>query len=115
MKKFALIFRMDITTPGAQPTPEQMQGYMQQWMKWIDGMSAKGQLAEGGNHFSPQGKLIKPGPKITDGPYVSGTDSVAGYILINATNLDEAVKMAEKCPILQGKNTSVEIRETATP
>ncbi|MBL7777896.1 MAG: hypothetical protein JNK66_06280 [Chitinophagales bacterium] len=40
---------------------------------------------------------------------------IAGYIIILAKNLDEATKIAKKCPILNGQNTSVEIRETATP
>jgi len=32
-----------------------------------------------------------------------------------AESLDEATGIAEKCPILNGQNTSVEIREVATP
>lgn len=115
MKKIALIFRMDITSPGTQPSPEQMEIYMAQWMEWINGISAKGQLAEGGNHLSPQGILLKHGSRAVNGPYAANKESVAGYILIHAKTMNEAVEIAKKCPLLNGENNSVEIRETATP
>lgn len=115
MKEFVLIFRMDITTPEAQPTAAQMETYMQQWMEWIGNISKDGWLAEGGNHLIPSGKVLRPKGSVTDGPYTVDTESVAGYILINAKNMDEVMTIAQKCPILNGEGTSVEIRETATP
>jgi hypothetical protein len=39
----------------------------------------------------------------------------AGYLVILAKDMNEAVSIAENCPILAGEGTSVEIRETATP
>lgn len=114
MKEFALIFRMDITNEDAQPTAEQMNIYMQQWMQWIDEIASKGRLSAGGNHFSRQGRVLKPGGKVTNTPYVAEDVSVAGYILVLADDLDEATNLAIRCPILNGQNTSVEIREVAS-
>jgi len=113
MKEFALLFRMDITTESAQPTEKQMKIYMQQWMNWINYISGKGQLADGGNHFSREGRVLKPKKKMIDKPYISDNLSVAGYLLIKATDMGDATKIAEKCPILNGENTSIEIRELA--
>ena len=115
MKKFVLLFRMDIINKEAQPTKEQMKTYMQQWMQWINNIANKGQLADGGNHFSRQGRVLKTKNEIIETPYVADNNSVAGYIIILAKSLDKATEIAEKCPILNGQNTSVEIRETATP
>jgi hypothetical protein len=115
MKEYALIFRMDILTKEAQPTPEQMKEYMKQWMKWINEISAKGQLVEGGHHFKYGGKVIRPKNKISDKPYVANKESIAGYILIVAKNITGAMAIAKKCPILNGEGTSVEIRETESP
>jgi len=111
MKEFVLLFRMDITTEDAQPSKEQMNIYMQHWMEWINNIADKGQLADGGNHLSKQGRVLKPHNTVAEGPYVSDQISVAGYIIILAKNLNDATKIAEKCPILDGENTSVEIRE----
>jgi hypothetical protein len=115
MKKYILIFRLDILTKEAQPTEEQMEIYLQQWTKWLDGISKTDQLAEGGNHLQYSGKVIKPGRVIVEQPYSANSESVTGYILVLAKNMDEAVRIAEKCPILNGGDrNSVEIRETAT-
>jgi len=115
MKEFVLLFRMDITSREAQPSEEQMKIYMEQWMKWVNEISKNGKLANGGNHFSKNGKVLKPNSTVTDGPYTVNKESVAGYLIILAKDIDDAVLVAKKCPILQGEGTSVEIRETATP
>jgi hypothetical protein len=112
MKTFALLFRMDITTPEKQPTPDQMNAYMEQWTGWINELTKKELLVDG-NHFSSQGRLLKPGNNMENTPYISEHNSVAGYLLIAAQHMDEATKVAKKCPILFGENTSVEIREIA--
>lgn len=116
MKKFALIFRMNITDEEALPTPDQMKVYMKDWMEWTDYISSQGRLAGGGNHFSySTGKVIRPQNVITDGPYTKDKESIAGYILITAENIDGAVLIAKKCPILFGEGTSVEVREVGAP
>ena len=114
MKEFVLIFRMDILTPEAQPTAEQMEGYMKGWMEWINEISDHGQLAEGGNHLSNSGTVLRSKNRMTGEPYTVNNESVSGYILILAKDRNEALRIAGKCPILQGDGTSVEIRETAT-
>jgi hypothetical protein len=113
MNEFVLFFRMDILSPEAQPTPAQMEIYMNQWQEWIDDIAEQNKLAEGGNHLSVNGTLIGPYGKVTDGPYVVNNESVAGYILIFAKDMDEAVHIAKACPILLGEGTSVEVRKVA--
>ncbi len=115
MKEIVLLFRMNITTKEAQPTNEQMKIYMQKWIEWINYITDKGQLADGGNHFSRTGRVLKTNNSITESPDISDNKSVAGYIIVLAKNLNDASKLAERCPILKGENTSVETREVATP
>ncbi|MFA5971934.1 MAG: hypothetical protein WC780_06255 [Lentimicrobiaceae bacterium] len=114
MKEFVLLFRMDITNEAAQPPRKQMDVYMQQWMEWLNEIG-NDQLADGGNHFSRQGRVLKPNNEVIETPYIADHNSVAGYVIVLAGNMDEATEIAKKCPILNGQNTSVEIRETATP
>lgn len=115
MKEFVLLFRMDITNKEAQPSKKQMESYMQQWMSWINEIAGNNQLANGGNHFSKEGRVLKPNDGVIEAPHTADDNSVAGYIIVLASDLDEATKIAKKCPILNGQNTSVEIREVATP
>jgi hypothetical protein len=113
INEFVLIFRMDITTKEAQPTLEQMEIYIKQWGEWINDIAAQNKLADGGNHLSTEGRVIKTNNVITDGPYTEKKESIAGYIIIKATSFDEAVNIAKGCPILQGEGTSVEVRKAA--
>jgi len=115
MNTYVLLFRMDITTKEAQPAAGQMQLYMEQWMAWINDIANRNQLADGGNHLSKEGKLIRSGNVETEGPYTADRESVAGYILILAENMNAAAAIARACPILNGEGTSVEVRQTATP
>jgi hypothetical protein len=111
MNEFVLIFRMDITTKEAQPTPAQMEIYMNQWEEWINDIAVQNKLADGGNHLSTEGRVIRPNNVITDGPYSEKRESIAGYIIIKAMNFYEAVYIAKDCPILQGEGNSVEVRK----
>ena len=115
MKGCVLLFRMDIANKEAQPSKQQMEIYMQQWMQWINEIRNKGQLADGGNHFSRQGRVVNPNNEVLETPHIANNISIAGYIIVLAKNIDEATTIAKKCPILNGENTSVEIREVATP
>ena len=114
MKEYVLLFRMDISAK-AKPNEAQMQVYMRQWMEWMSEIESKGQLANGGNHFSAKGKVLRPGGIVEDEPYTANKESVAGYIIILSEGLEDALAIAKKCPILQGEGTSVEVRETDTP
>lgn len=112
MSEFLLLFRMDITTKEAQPTPAQMEIYMQKWGEWINSIAEQDKLS-GGNHLSTEGMVLKPNNIIMNEPYTENKESIAGYILVEAADFDEAVKLAKGCPILQGEGTSVEVRKIA--
>ncbi len=114
MKEFTLIFRMNLIS-GTPPTPEQMKSYMDNWMKWLDNISSQGKLANGGNSFLPHvGRVLKSDDSINDGIYVADGQSLVGYLVVCTQDIEDAAKIAKECPILQGENTSVEIRQNNT-
>jgi hypothetical protein len=41
-----------------------------------------------------------PNKLMVDGPYAEVKEIVGGYLVVKAANLDEAMKLAEACPIL---------------
>jgi hypothetical protein len=90
-----------------------MEANIKHWTQWIDGIEESGRLS-GGHHLSTQGKVLYPKHTVSHGPFTSDKVSVAGYILVLAEDIDDALTIAEKCPILKGEGTSVEVRETAT-
>jgi hypothetical protein len=110
MDEFVLLFRLDIINKEAQPSPEQMQVYMKQYQDWVGGIAAQNKFV-GGKGLSTEGRVLKSNHVVTDGPYAEIKESIAGYIIIRAADFDEAVNLAESCPMLNGEGNSVEVRK----
>ena len=107
MKEYMMLFRNEKTEGGEQPSAEQMQALMKQWQTWIKGIATNGKYS-GTNRLLSEGKTVKPGNAITDGPYAEGKEVVGGYLIVKADSLDEAVEMAKSCPnIIYGGNVEV--------
>ena len=108
MDTFLLIFRRDFKTSGSQPSPEHLQHMMKDWQNWMGGIAARNKLADSGNRLSDDGKVVKAGAVITNGPYVEIKEAIGGYIIIRADSLDEAAEISKGCPILTiGGNVEV--------
>ncbi|MFV8351731.1 YciI family protein [Flavobacterium sp. XS2P14] len=98
MTEFMMIFRNEYN-PSFKPSPEQMQASIKQWQDWIGGIAAQGKFLST-NRLGFEGRTLKPNNVIADGPYAEVKEIIGGYILVKATNIDEAMKLAEGCPIL---------------
>jgi hypothetical protein len=109
MEEYIILMRLDLITREARPSPEQLQVYMQQYQQWIDGIMAAGKFV-GGKGLSTEGKVIRHGRVVTDGPFAEVKESIAGFITIRAAGFDDAVALASACPILNGAGNSVEVR-----
>ena len=114
MEEFVLLFRLDILTKENQPSPELLQEYMKQYQDWIGGIAAQNKFV-GGKGLSTEGKVLKNNNIVTDGPFAEIKESIAGYIIIRATDFDDAVQIGKGCPILKGEGNSVEVRRVQNP
>lgn len=109
MKDFLLVFRRDFMNKEAQPSPEQMQNMMKSWEDWMGSLAAQNKLVSSGSRLASQGKVVKPGKIVVDGPYVEIKEAIGGYIIVRASSIEEASELAKDCPILQIKG-NVEVR-----
>ncbi|WP_431213495.1 YciI family protein [Puia sp. P3] len=110
MEEYIVLMRLDLITKEKQPTPDQLKGYMEQYQQWVDTIVAQDKFV-GGTGLDPKGKVIRPGGVITDGPFAEIKESLAGFMVIRAASLDEAVQLAKGNPILNGEGNSVEVRK----
>lgn len=108
MKEFLMIFRQP-QTPPRDISPEEMQAAIKLWKDWIAGIAAQGKFVST-NALGSQGKILKPNGVITDGPYAESKEMVGGYLIVKAETIDEAVQLAEGCPII-GIGGHVEVRD----
>ena len=108
MNEFLLVFRNDATVTAPTPSPEQIQAMMKPWQDWIGSLAAQNKLVSAGNRLASNGKVLKPGNVVTNGPYVEIKEAIGGYTIIKADSLEEATELAKNCPILKiGGNVEV--------
>ena len=111
MADFVFLFRANgADQEAAMGTPERAQNSMQAWMAWLRELESKGQLKNPGQPLDRAGKVVAGKQQVvTDGPYAEAKDLVLGFMVIEARDLDHAVEISRKCPMLDGSG-SVEIR-----
>lgn len=91
---------------GSMPESEAEQAVvMKAWDAWMGKIGPA--LKDGGNPFTPQAKTIDKAGKVSDGTAAKAS----GYSILQADSLDDAVKLASECPVLQG-GASIQLFET---
>ncbi len=108
MKEFALLFRQP-NYDYSKVSPGEMQALSKRWQDWAGNISAQGKLISHGPRLAMEGKVLKAGGVITDGPFVEIKEILGSLIIIKADSLEEATTLAHGCPALDAGG-SVEIR-----
>lgn len=82
-------------------SPEGLQAYMGEWFAWVAEVQKQGCYV-GGHPLKPEGKGVYGKDKIvTDGPFAELKELIGGYMIIKASDIDQAVEMAKGCPVFQ--------------
>lgn len=108
MKEFMLLFRQP-SYDYSQTSREEMEALTKKWKDWVGGIAAQGKLAGNGPRLALEGKVLKAGGVITDGPFVEIRERLGSFIIVKADSLEEATTLAHGCPAVDA-NGSVEIR-----
>lgn len=110
-EKFIFLFRGEDThISTANYELKEVQEYIQLWITWQKGLAEKGILV-GGDPLQTNGKQVSGKSKVvTDGPLIVAKETVDGYLVINAKDLNEAVEIAKGCPLLTKEKGKVEVR-----
>src|SRR4030095_1342310 len=108
MKEFALLFRQP-SYDYSKASAGEMQALAKKWNDWVSGIASQGKLANRGPRLALEGKVLKAGGVITDGPFVEIREIMGSIIVVKAESLEEATTLAHGCPALEA-NGSVEIR-----
>ncbi len=108
MKEFVLLFRQP-SYDYSNVSKEEMQAIGKKWADWAGGIAAQGKLSSNGSRLAMEGKVLKAGGVITDGPFVEIKEILGSFIIVKADNLEDATTLAHGCPALD-RGGSVEIR-----
>jgi len=98
MTSYALLFK------GGLRTSELTREYTNRFVEWA-GRVAPGRAQ--GNRFRQEGRVVSPKGV---GIMHFGSDTVGGYLVVEADGYEKVIEIAKNCPILENNGT-VEIRE----
>ena len=93
MKKFVFLYF------GFEPLTEEIK---QAWVNWFASIGDK--MVDSGNPFAAGREISHSGAE----ELPLGLESITGYTIINAANIEEAEEIARGCPIV----TSIRVYET---
>ncbi|NML40338.1 transcription initiation protein [Chitinophaga sp. G-6-1-13] len=108
MKEFMLLFRQP-SYDYSNASPSEMQALAQKWKDWVNGIVAQDKLSSHGPRLSLEGKVLKSGGVVTDGPFVEVREILGSFIIVKAEDLEAATTLAHGCPAVD-MGGSVEIR-----
>ncbi len=98
MKNYVYTYHSKQTTP---PSAEALQ----KWGEWMHSLGAN--LVDGGNPITGNKAVLRSGQILRDEP-----DTVIGYSIIKARNLEEAVELAKSNPLADALDGEVRVYET---
>jgi len=110
MKEFMLIIR----TEGDHLlglSPEEQQKHIQQVMIYMEDLMKTGKL-KSAQPLEQEGVLVSgTRGKLKDGPFNETKEVIAGYFLIQAKDLNEAIQVAKNNPVFESAtNARIEVR-----
>jgi hypothetical protein len=112
-------FMVSMITDGTlmdEATPGQMQEMGERMGQFMGELQDAGALADHGARLAPSAaaRTLRYGkegkPVVTDGPFAESKEQIAGYMVLECKDLDEAVGWVEKMPVGGG---AIEVRPIA--
>jgi pimeloyl-ACP methyl ester carboxylesterase len=104
--EYLLVFRN--TGWHRELSPKEIQRNMARFTEWFDRLNKAGLFKDGGP-LGHNGRTLAGRNAVTDGPFAESKEAIAGFFLIRADSLEQAVEVAKECPGLQFGQT-VEVR-----
>jgi len=109
MKQFLLLVR----TEGdhlQELSPEDQTQHVQKVGGYIGKLMEEGKL-KSAQPLEMEGTIVtSPKGKLKDGPFNETKEVIAGYFLIEAENMAEAIAIAKANPVLENEKACIEIR-----
>lgn len=98
---------------NAGMSPAELQRVMTDFYAWVERLNQDG-ILRGAQPLMEEGKLVSGarGASVTDGAFAESKESIAGYFLLAVPTMDEALRIAQACPILD-HGAQIEVRPIA--
>jgi hypothetical protein len=108
MKDYLLILRTEGNV-WTDLSSEQLQKHMEHGMAYIGRLMAEGKLKSASPVEKGSKIITESNGLLTDHPFNESKEVIAGYFLITAKDMDEAVTIAKGNPIFKDISTKIEV------
>jgi hypothetical protein len=108
MEKFLLLIREDLKR-RAQLSPADYRHQCDLVGEWIDKMTVTGNYLDASALYD-QGKYVSKNVVVSDGPFLEAKESISGFILIQADDLEHATRLAQACTFVHTGYAVIEVR-----
>ncbi len=110
-KKFMCILRS--ASGGCEkPSPADMEKMYAKYQAWQDKFADN--ILDMGGALSGEGAVVSS-ENVKDGPFIELKEIIGGYMLLAASDLQEAISVIQASPMVENAGTSLELREITTP
>jgi hypothetical protein len=113
MERFMLIVREDLEKIGRLTTEERF-AKSPNMLDWIKSLAESGNYI-GGEPLAVTGRYVTQNEVLSDGPFIEAKEGISGYDIILAENLDQAVAIAQTCPMVMSGFAIREVRPIQLP
>jgi hypothetical protein len=108
MEKFMFLIREDLKRLK-RFTNEEHTTELDEMYEWTKSIAESGRLVST-EPLEATGRYVKNMEVLSDGPFIESKEGVAGYYVILAKDIDEAVSIAQSCPLVKKEEAVVEVR-----
>jgi hypothetical protein len=98
MEKFMLIVREDLNRLRKMSEAERFSN-IPIMLEWIKSLAESGNYV-GGEPLAITGRYVSKDDVQSDGPFIEAKEGIAGYDIILAENINQAVSIAQTCPLV---------------
>lgn len=98
MEKFMLIVREDMQRLRKM-TDEERFSNIPEMLKWIQSIAESGNYVTG-EPLAITGRYVSKDDVLSDGPFIESKEAICGYDIILAENINQAVSIAQTCPLV---------------
>ena len=108
MKDFLLILKTEGSV-WTDLSPEELQKHMENGMAYIGNLIKTGKMKSGSPVDKGSRLVTDSNGVLKDGPFNESKEVIAGYYLIAANDIEEAVQIAKDNPIFKDIPTQIEV------
>src|SRR5215469_10085786 len=92
---YLLLFRNTDWHEGL--SPEEIQENLDRFTAWFKQLRNDGKF-KGGGPLAYDRKIVTDRKAVVDGPFAETKEAIAGFLIIEADSLEQAVQIAQDCP-----------------